>query len=62
MPYIYNNLEYYDMLNIFYESRGKSTINAFRSYLEKFPERKELSKNTFIQVKFLINLSIDLHI
>lgn len=50
MPYIYSNLEYYDMLKCFYKSE-KSTFKASRLYFQRFPERKQPSRATFSSVE-----------
>jgi len=50
MPAIYSNTEYSDMLAIFYEC-GKSTLNASRQYLQKFPDRKQPSRTTFTNIE-----------
>jgi len=50
MPTIYSTLEYCDMLKVFYES-GRSTLKAFRQYFQKFPERKQPSRDTFSNIE-----------
>lgn len=50
MPPIYSNAEYSDMLSIFYEC-GKNALNSSRKYIQKFPERRQPSRATFINVE-----------
>lgn len=56
MPAIYSNIEYSDMLAIFYEC-GKSTLKASRLYSQKFPERKQLSRATFTNIEKTLRLT-----
>jgi len=56
MPAIYSNAEYSDMLAIYYEC-GKSTLNASRQYLLNYPERRQPSRATFINVEKTLRLT-----
>lgn len=53
MPLLYSNNEYSDMLSIFYENK-KNSLNASRMYLEKFPNRRQPSRTTFINVEKIL--------
>lgn len=53
MPAFYSNLEYADILEVFYVS-GRSTLSASRLYSSKFPERKQPSRSTFSNINKIL--------
>lgn len=56
MPLLYSNNEYLDMLSIFYENK-KNSLNASRMYLEKYPDRRQPSRTTFVNVERILRLT-----